>query len=94
MKYRIIEAPQIDSEPLFFIQAWGHRVNASFWSDKEIGCWCSVDKAGYSIDQGYGYSDYEDYLGSFKTKLEAKEYLDKIIEYQKTEVKTVFEIET
>ncbi len=94
MKYRIRKSPQIDQEPLFFIQAWGHKVNESIWSNKNIECWCSVTDRGYPIHQGYGSSLYEDYLGSFKSLEDAKEYLNKIIEYHKTEIKTVFEIES
>ena len=94
MKYRIIESPKVGSEPLFFIQAWGHKLNTSLWGGKDKECWCAVTKTGYPIDKGYRSEAYEDYLGSFKSLKAAKEYLDKIIEYHKKEVKTVFEIET
>ncbi len=94
MKYRIIETPQVDSEPKFWIEAWGHKLNTSIWSNKNTECWCDVTKTGYPIDKGYRESFYGDYLGSFKSLKKAKEYLDKIIEYHKKEVKTVFEIET
>ena len=93
MKYRIIETPQVNSEPLFFIQAWGHEANTSIWSNKKIGCWCAVTLTGNAIDKGYRSLSYHDYLGSFKSQKAAKEYLDKIIEYRKKKVKTVFEIE-
>lgn len=92
MKYRIIETPQVDSEPKFWIEAWGHKLNTSLWSSKDIECWCDITKEGHSIDKGY--RSWQKYLGSFKSLKGAKEYLDKIIEYRKKEVKTVFEIET
>ena len=91
MKYRIIESPEVGKDPLFFIQAWGRKLNTSLWGkDRE---WCSVTPTGYPINRGYGSESYEDYLGSFKSFKAAKEYLDKIIEYRKKKVKTVFEIE-
>ena len=94
MKYRIIETPQVNSEPLFFINAWGHELSTSIWSNKKTGCWCAVTETGNPINKGYGSWHYHDYLGSLKSLKEAKRYLDKIIEYHKKEVKTVFEIET
>jgi len=92
MKYRIIETPQVGEDPLFFIQAWGHRLNTSLWG-KNKECWCYMDTTGYPINEGYR-SFHEDYSGSFKSLKKAKKYLDEIIEYHKKEVKTVFEIET
>ena len=93
MKYRIIESPEVGKDPLFFIQAWGHELNTSlFGKDKE--CWCYMDTTGNPIYKGYPSSFYEDYSGSFKSLKASKEYLDKIIEYRKKKVKTVFEIET
>ena len=94
MKYRIIEHPQVDSKPKFWIEAWGHKVSDSIWSSKKTECWCDVTKTGRPVNRGYGTSFLNDYLGSFKSLEKAKDYLDKIIVYQKTEVETVFEIET
>ena len=94
MRYRIIEEPKVGEDPLFFIQAWGHEVNTSIWSNKIKECWCSVTETGYPIDKGYDLRCFDSYLGSFKSIEAAKEYLDKIIEYRKKEVKTVFEIDT
>lgn len=92
MKYRIIESPKVGSDPFFFIQAWGHKLNTSLFSkDKE--CWCYMDTRGYPINKGYR-SFREDYSGSFKSLKKAKKYLAQIIEYRKKEVRTVFEIET
>lgn len=94
MKYRITETPQVDSDPKFWIEAWGYEVNTSIWSNKNTECWCDVTKTGYPIIKGYEVEIYSDYLHSFESLKEAKEYLDKIIVYHKKEVKTVFEIET
>lgn len=94
MKYKIVEIPQVGSDPVFRIQGWGHRLNTSLWSNKKTECWCSVSKTGYTIDEGYRYEFYEDCLGSFKSLKEAQKYLYDIIEYRKKKVKTVFEIET
>ena len=94
MKYRIIESPRVGKKPLFFIQAWGHRLNPSLWSNKNKECWCYMDTTGYPINKGYRIEFMEDYSGSFKSLKKAQKYLDNIIEYRKKEVKTVFEIET
>lgn len=94
MKYKIVESPQVGKDPLFRIKAWGHRMNTSLWGGKDKECWCEVTETGYPIDKGYGEEFFADYLGSFKSLDEAQQYLDDIIKYQKTEVKTVFEIET
>lgn len=93
MKYRIIESPEVGKDPLFFIQAWGHRISDSIWSNKKTECWCYMDTTGYPINKGYR-SFCDDYSGSFKSLDEAKKYLYDIIEYRKKAVKTVFEIET
>ena len=94
MKYRIIETPIVNSEPIFWIEAWGHRMVDYVFYSKEIECWCKITATGSPINKGYRLQSWREYLHSFKSLEEAKEYLDKIIEYRKKEVKTVFEIET
>lgn len=92
MKYRIIESPRVGKKPLFYIKAWGHKLNTSlFGKNKE--CWCYMDTRGYPINEGYRSSPYSDYPGSFKSLKKAQDYLDKVIVYRKKETKTVFEIE-
>ena len=96
-KYRILEIPQLDSDPIFRIEAWDHRLDSGFWSDKKIECWCSITKKGYPINAGYGIdemiSQLENMLESFKTYKEGKAYLDSIIEYRSKQPKVVFETE-
>ncbi len=95
MKYKIIESPRVGKKPLFFIKAWGHKISDSIWSNKKTECWCYMDTRGNPINEGYRHSFlFDDYSGSFKSLDEAKRYLDKVIEYRKKKVKTVFEIET